>query len=99
MLPGEGERRAQRGFVSQYDLAAHLIYANLAAGTLKWIGLADRGAGRFDDIVLGLASRTIAYQVKSSRNPSSFSVRTLLLGAEPKLQRQLERGGDCLRRL
>lgn len=61
VAPGERERRAQRGYVPQYDLAARVIYEALAAGRLQWIGLADRGAGAFDDVVLGLYDRIAAY--------------------------------------
>ena len=59
-----------------------MIYDALTAGRLRWVGLADRGAGVFDDIVLGLHDRIAACQVKTSRDPESFTVRTMLLGAE-----------------
>ena len=45
VAPGEGERRAQRGYVPQYDSAAAAIYAALKRDDLTWVGLADRGAG------------------------------------------------------
>lgn len=93
--PGDGERRAQRGYVPQYDLGARVIYEALASGHLLWIGVADRGAGAFDDIVLGLTDRIAAYQVKTSRDPQPFSVRTILLGAEGLLGRMI----DARRRL
>ena len=35
---GEGERRAQRGYVPQYQLAARVIYQALASNELKWVG-------------------------------------------------------------
>ncbi len=88
--PGEGERRAQRGYVPQYDLAAYLVFLAIAAGTLRWIGVADRGAGSFDDIVLGLADRTQAYQVKSSTTPEPFTVSTALTGAAQILARMID---------
>ena len=88
--PGEGERRAQRGYVPQYDLAARVIYEALAAGQLRWVGLADRGAGSFDDIVLGLHDRIAAYQVKTSRDPESFCIKTVLLGTDNLLGKMLE---------
>jgi len=88
--PGEGERRAQRGYVPQYDLGAGLIYEALAAGQLMWVGVAHRGAGKFDDLVLGLRDRTVAHQVKTSRDPEPFSIRTLLLGASGLFGRMLE---------
>lgn len=88
--PGEGERRAQRGYVPQYNLGATLIYEALAAGRLRWVGVADRGAGPFDDIVLGLTDRIEAYQVKTSRDPEPFSLHTLLLGAENLFGRMID---------
>ena len=91
VLPsGEGERRAQRGYVPQYDLAARLILQALASGRLKWIGVADRNAGAFDDIVLGLGDRISAYQVKTSSDPRPFSIKTVLLGAGDLLRRMIE---------
>jgi len=87
---GEGERRAQRGYVLQYALGAKVIYEELAAGRLLWFGVADRRAGSFDDIVLGLSDRIVAYQVKSSRDPKPFSLETLLLGADNLLGRMIE---------
>jgi hypothetical protein len=88
---GEGERRAQRGYARQYDLDARLIFEALAVGRLAWIGLADRGAGAFDDLVLGLTDDSIeAYQLKTSEHPKPFSLKTLLLGASDLLGRKLE---------
>jgi len=43
--PGEGERRAQRGYGRQYEPAAAAICAALDNGDLLWVGLADRSAG------------------------------------------------------
>lgn len=80
--PGEGERQAVRGFVGQYRIAARLIYDQIASGSLLWIGLADRTAGAFDDLVLGLTSGVIGLQVKTSRAPVAFRIRTLLLGSD-----------------
>jgi hypothetical protein len=87
---GEGERRAQRGYVPQYDLAARVIYGAITAGKLEWIGVADRGAGAFDDCVLGLTDRIEVYQVKTSQTPEAFSIRTVLLGADDLMGRMLE---------
>lgn len=79
--PGEGERRAQRGYTRQYSLSAAAIYAALERGTLEWVGVADRGAGIADDVVLGFSGRVIGHQFKTSRFPIKFQLRTLLLGA------------------
>jgi hypothetical protein len=80
--PGEGERRAQRGYVAQYAAAAAAIYAALQRDDLQWVGLADRGAGIADDVVLGLHDRVIGHQFKTSRYPKPFRLSTLLLGAD-----------------
>ncbi len=71
----------------QYQTAAMLIYEGIASGDLQWIGVADRSAGTFDDIVLGYRDKAIAYQMKSTAGPETFSLRTLLLGAENVLQK------------
>jgi hypothetical protein len=77
--------------VRQYDLDARLIYERLASGQLAWIGLADRGAGEFDDLVLGLTVGSIeAYQLKTSKHPEPFSIETLLTGAQNLLRRKIE---------
>jgi len=70
-----------RGYVPQYDFAAAVIYDEIAAGKLRWIGLADRAARNFDDLVLGLHDRTVCHQLKSRSRPERFSVRTLFLGS------------------
>lgn len=82
LASGEGERRAVGGLVPQWDLAARVVYQALAAETLEWVGLADRGAGSFDDVVLGLHGKVIAYQVKTTRDPGAFNAKTVLLGAK-----------------
>ena len=87
MTPGEGERRAQSGYVPQYHTAATLIYEGIASGDLQWIGVADRSAGTFDDIVLGYRGRAVAYQMKSAAGSEIFSLRTLLLGSENVLRK------------
>jgi hypothetical protein len=89
VAPGEGERRSMRGYVPQYELGARLIYEAMLAGNLKWIGLADRNAGHFDDIVLGLDDRVAAYQLKTKVDPEAFSLKTLLLGAEVLLSKMV----------
>ena len=91
--PGEGERRAQRGYVPQYDLGARVIYDTLLSGDLFWVGVADRGAGHFDDIVLGRRDRTVAYQVKTSRDPEPFGFDTLLFRGEALLRKLLTSRG------
>ena len=73
---GEGERRAMRGYVPQWKLAARLVYAGLASGSLRWIGLADPSAGSFDDIVLGYGDHVVGYQLKTSRNESEIAKLT-----------------------
>lgn len=79
--PGEGERRAQRGYTRQYAAAAAAIYHGLEQGDLSWVGLADRCAGIADDIVLGYDGDVVGHQFKTSRDPGTFRIRTLLTGA------------------
>lgn len=76
-----------RGYVSQYAIAARAIYERICSGELTWVGLADRSAASFDDVVLGLPDRIIAYQIKSKRDPDAFSFDTVLLGADGLLQK------------
>lgn len=85
-LPGEGERRAQRGYARQYLSAAAAIYAALDRGDLLWVGLADRRAGIADDVVLGLRDRIVGHQFKTAKFPGKFLLRTLLLGANGLLK-------------
>jgi hypothetical protein len=87
--PGEGERRAQRGYVRQYDLGARVVYEALAAGRLEWVGAADRGAGAFDDVVLGLRNRLPLTRSRPTAIREPFSIRTILLGAEQLWGRML----------
>jgi hypothetical protein len=79
--PGEGERRAQRGYTRQYEAAAAAIYHGLDRGDLRWVGLADRCAGIADDVVLGYDTEVVGHQFKTSRDPGTFRIRTLLTGA------------------
>jgi hypothetical protein len=79
--PGEGERRAQRGYVAQYGAAAAAIYDALCRDDLLWVGLADRQAGAADDVVLGLPGRVVGHQFKTSQYASAFRLKSLLLGA------------------
>ncbi|MHB1514481.1 MAG: hypothetical protein ACYCVY_02010 [Acidiferrobacteraceae bacterium] len=79
--PGEGERRAHRGYGRQYQSAAAAIYAALERGDLAWVGLvADRAAGIADDLVLGLSGRVIGYQLKTSQYSEQFRLSPLLVG-------------------
>ncbi len=82
VAPGEGERRAQRGYVRQYQSAAAAIYAALVCDDLIWVGLADRDAGIADDVVLGLPGRVVGHQFKISKFPQPFRLQTLFIGAD-----------------
>ncbi len=86
VAPGEGERRAQRGYTRQYGSSAAAIYVALAHGDLEWVGLADRAAGIADDLVLGLPGRVVGHQFKTSQFPNRFRVQTLLMGVDGLLQ-------------
>jgi hypothetical protein len=48
VAPAEGERRAQRGLVPQYKVAAEKIYALLTSGRLHAVGIADPEADTLD---------------------------------------------------
>jgi hypothetical protein len=95
--PGEGERRAQRGYSRQYISSAAAIYAALERGELDWVGLADRTAGIADDVVLGFPGRVVGHQFKTSQFPDRFRLRTLLMGADGLL-RPLAVAWQALRR-
>lgn len=80
--PGDGERRAQRGYTRQYDAAAAAIYHGLDRGDLRWVGLADRCAGIADDVVLGYDGEVIGHQFKTARDPAPFRIKSLLTGSD-----------------
>jgi|LNFM01.1.fsa_nt_gb hypothetical protein len=75
-----------RGYVGQYGKAGAAIYAELTRGHLEWIGIADRTAGIADDLVLGFDGLVIGHQFKTAQFPGTFTVSTLLMGAEGLLK-------------
>lgn len=85
-VPAEGERRALRGYVGQYERAGAAIYAALERGELLWIGVADRNAGIADDLVLGFNGLVVGHQFKTSQFPGPFRVETLFTGANGLLK-------------
>jgi hypothetical protein len=95
--PAEGERRALRGYIGQYERAGAAIYAALERDELLWIGVADRNAGIADDLVLGLSGLVIGHQFKTSKFPTTFTVETLLTGANGLLK-PLVHAWQCLRK-
>ena len=94
--PGEGERRAVRGYVGQYERAGAAIYAALERDDLLWIGVADRNAGIADDLVLGFDGVVVGHQFKTSKFPGTFTVETLFTGANGLLK-PLIHAWQCLR--
>lgn len=94
--PAEGERRALRGYIGQYERAGAAIYAALERDELLWVGVADRNAGIADDLVLGFDGLVIGHQFKTSKFPSTFTVETLLTGANGLLK-PLIHAWQCLR--
>lgn len=86
VAPGDGERRAQRGYGRQYQSAGAAIYAALDRADFLWVGLADRSAGIADDLVLGFTSQIVGHQFKTSQFPGKFTLRTLLMGANGLLK-------------
>lgn len=95
--PAEGERRALRGYVGQYERAGAAIYGALERDELLWIGVADRSAGIADDLVLGFDGLVVGHQFKTSKFPGTFTVETLFTGANG-LWKPLVRAWQCLRK-
>jgi hypothetical protein len=84
--PAEGERRALRGYIGQYEKAGAAIYSALEHDQLRWIGVADRSAGIADDLVLGFDGLVIGHQFKTSKYPKPFTVETIFTGADGLLK-------------
>jgi hypothetical protein len=84
--PAEGERRALRGYVGQYEKAGAAIYAALECDQLRWVGVADRGAGIADDLVLGFDGLVVGHQFKTAKFPGNFTVETIFTGADGLLK-------------
>ncbi|QOH40210.1 ATP-binding protein [Burkholderia cepacia] len=95
--PAEGERRALRGYIGQYERAGAAIYAALERDELLWIGVADRNAGIADDLVLGFDGLVVGHQFKTSKFPGTFTVETLFTGANG-LWKPLVHAWQCLRK-
>lgn len=95
--PAEGERRALRGYIGQYERAGAAIYAALERDELMWIGVADRNAGIADDLVLGFDGLVVGHQFKTSKFPGTFTVETLFTGANGLLK-PLVHAWQCLRK-
>lgn len=85
-FPAEGERRAIRGYVGQYEKAGAAIYAALERDQLRWVGVADRSAGIADDLVLGFDGLVVGHQFKTSKFPGTFTVETIFTGADGLLK-------------
>lgn len=84
--PAEGERRAIRGYIGQYEKAGAAIYAALERDQLRWVGVADRSAGIADDLVLGFDGLVVGHQFKTSKFPGTFRVETIFTGADGLLK-------------
>jgi tetratricopeptide (TPR) repeat protein len=95
--PAEGERRALRGYIGQYERAGAAIYAAIERDELMWIGVADRNAGIADDLVLGFDGLVVGHQFKTSKFPGTFTVETLFTGANGLLK-PLVHAWQCLRK-
>ena len=101
VAPGEGERRAIGGYHAQYRASASLILRSLRHNRLEWVRVADPGAGRVDDLQIGISGRVDAYQVKSSQYGRPFTFRDLVAQqtGDPALIRQLAQGWLTLRQI
>lgn len=93
--PAEGERRALRGYVGQYEKAGAAIYAALEHDELRWVGVADRSAGIADDLVLGFDGLVVGHQFKTSKFPGTFAIKTIFTGADGLLK-PLVHAWQCL---
>jgi len=75
--PGDGERRALRGYLPQYKISAAHILAACEQGTLVAVAVADPEAGRVDDLQVltdGPAGpRVDAFQVKWSQDAAPLA--------------------------
>jgi len=86
-LPSDGEKNARRGYWRQDDFSAKRIYNLLLNRDLMWVGLADSGAGIFDDLVVGTSEGVVAHQVKSSVSPEGVGIKALMLGKKLEVKR------------
>jgi len=67
-----GEVAALAGYFFQYEIFATEIYNHLLENDLEWVEFASSAAGKLDDVLLGVAEKVIAYQVKQISS-SNFS--------------------------
>lgn len=77
--PASGERAALRGFRSQYDHIAALVYDALLDDNLVQLRLTDPEAGRVDDLVLVRRDGAHGYQFKSSNSPEALTLSRLVV--------------------
>ncbi len=82
IAPAEGERRAIRGYYSQYHLATSLIIKGLLDKSLVKVVLVNLDAGRIDDILIFSAHRLDAYQVKWSIADKYWNFKTDLINSK-----------------
>ncbi|MDE2369699.1 MAG: hypothetical protein KGN16_12080 [Burkholderiales bacterium] len=96
--PSVGERAAVSGYTLQYLIAADLIYAEISAGTLEWVGLVDPDAGRVDDVLIATSGWIDAYQVKWAQPKSTYTFAAFTNPTEkkPSLWVQLADGWKAL---
>ncbi|MDY7076577.1 MAG: ATP-binding protein [Chloroflexota bacterium] len=99
--PGEGERRAARGYRPQYLASAAAILDALKKGDMEWVRVADPEAGRVDDLQIARTARVDGYQVKWKQYRGTVTLRDLVHGTnkEPSLIAQLADGWRRLRTL
>lgn len=96
IAPGDGERRAQVGYVGQYRVQACLLIRALREGNLEWIKVADPEAKKLDDFQLGSPGRVDAYQIKSSAHPEAMTFHQLTNG-NPSLLSELAAGRKAIK--
>lgn len=98
-IPAAGERRALGGYHPQYRLAASLVLRALRDGALEWLRLADPEAGRLDDVRIGTPGRIDAYQVKWSRDATTFTFNDLVARPDATTPGLIAQLADGWRRL
>jgi len=62
-----GEAAAIRGYNFQYTIFATELYDALLNdnNSIEWVEFASNGAGKVDDVLIGLQNKVLAYQVKN----------------------------------
>ena len=77
--PASGEKSAIRGYLTQYEFSAVVIFRLMQSRQLNAVAICNQNAGIFDDILLFTDSAIVGYQIKSARYARNFRLETELL--------------------